>query len=116
MDETLLKTRTTDALRTTRIDRYTYHLFSSRTSDDVVVFLYDDKADVIGQVFFAADDLPLPPAAEAHGCVALYFTRSRLPEVLDMLRNEGPIELRWAGPLDSCLSTEFEPTGEGENR
>jgi hypothetical protein len=33
---------------------------------------------------------------------------------LDLLRNEGPIELRWAGPFDSCLSTEYEPVGEGE--
>jgi hypothetical protein len=46
--------------------------------------------------------------------VALYFARSRFSVVLDMLRNEGPNELRWAGPLDSCLSTEFERVGEGE--
>jgi hypothetical protein len=46
--------------------------------------------------------------------VALYFARSRFSAVLDLLRNEGPIELRWAGPFDSCLSTEYEPVGEGE--
>ena len=114
MDETLLKTRTADARRATRIASYTYHLFSSRTEDDVVIFLYDDEANLVGQVFFAADDLPLPPAAKTRGCVALYFPRSRFSAVMDMLRNEGPIELRWAGPLDSCLSTEFEPVGEGE--
>jgi len=98
----------------TPVARYTYHLFSSRSEDDVVIFLYDAKADVIGQLFFVADDVPLPPAAETRGSVALYFPRSRLPAVMDMLRNEGPIELRWAGPLDSCLSTEYEPVGEGE--
>lgn len=114
MDETLLKTRTTDARRATRIASYTYHLFSSRTEDDVVIFLYDEEANLVGQVFFAADDLPLPPAGQAHGCIALYFPRSRFPAVMDMLRNEGPIELRWAGPLNSCLSTEFERVGEGE--
>jgi hypothetical protein len=85
----------TDAMRATAVARYTYHLFSSRTEDDVVILLYNGQADVIGQVFFVTDDLPLPPA-------------------VDMLRNEGPIELRWAGPFDTCLSTEFEPVGEGE--
>src|SRR5512145_1105175 len=114
MDATLLTTRTTDALRATRIARYTYHLFSSRTADDVVIYLYDDNSNVIGQVFFPADDLPLPPASETRGCIALYFPRSRFRAVLDMLRNEGPIELRWAGPIDSCLSTEYERVGEGE--
>jgi hypothetical protein len=63
-------------------------LFSSRTEDDVVIFLYDDAADLIGQVFFAADDLPLPPAAKTRGCVALYFPRSRFSAVVDMLRND----------------------------
>jgi hypothetical protein len=105
---------TTDAPRATPVARYTYHLFSSRTEDDVVIFLYDGKANVIGQVFFVADDLPLPPAADTRGCVALFFPRSRRAAVLDMLRNEGPIDLRWAGPFDSCISTEYEPVGEGE--
>ena len=117
MNETLMEMEnaaSTAATRETPVASYTYHLFSSRTEDDVVIFLYNDKADLIGQVFFAADDLPLPPAAETRGCVALYFPRSRFPAVLDMLRNEGPIELCWAGPLDSCLSTELEPVGEGE--
>ncbi len=115
MHQALLESATTaDAKRATRVATYTYHLFSSRTEDDVVIFLYDDKANVIGQVFFVADDLPLPPAAEARGCVALRFARSRLSAVLDMLRNEGPIELRWAGPFDSCLSTAYERVGEGE--
>lgn len=113
MDATLT-TRITDALRATRIARYTYHLFSSRTADDVVIYLYDDNSDVIGHVFFPADDVPLPPASETRGCVALYFPRSSFRAVIDMLRNEGPIELRWAGPFDSCLSTAYERVGEGE--
>lgn len=114
MNETLIQSaRGTDTKRST-VASYTFHLFSSRTEDDVVIFLYDDQANLIGQVFFAADDLPLPPAAKTRGCVALYFPRSRFSVVLDMLRNEGPIELCWAGPLDSCLSTELERVGEGE--
>jgi hypothetical protein len=114
MNETLLKPRTTDARRATHIASYTYHLFSSRTEEDVVIFLYDDAANLIGRVFFAADDMPLAPASKTRDCVALYFPRSRFSAVLDMLRNEGPIELCWAGPLDSGLSTELEQVGEGE--
>lgn len=114
MNETLMQSATSADAKRSTVASYTLHLFSSRTEDDLVIFLYDDEANRIGQVFFAADDLPLPPAAKTRGCVALYFPRSRCSAVLDMLRNEGPIELCWAGPLDSCLSTELEPVGEGE--
>lgn len=101
-------------MRTVEITKYTYHLFSSRTEDAVMLFLYDDKHDVAGQVLFVGDDEPLPPAAEAAGRVALYFRHSQLPAVVDMLRNEGPVYLRWAGPLNTSLSTEYEPVGDGE--
>ena len=99
-------------LRATTVARYSYHLFSSRTDDEVMIYLYDANTDVVGHVCFAPDDQPLPPAVESRGIVELYFPRSRFLEVIDMLRNEGPIELRWAGPLDSCLSTAAEPVGE----
>ena len=101
-------------MRTLEVTRYTYHLFSSRDEDAVVVFLYDDKDDVVGEAFFVGDGGPLPPAADAGGRVALYFRRSQLPAVLDLLRNEGPIHLRWGGAFDTSLSTEYEPIGEGE--
>jgi hypothetical protein len=96
------------------VARYTYHLFSSRSEDDVVIYLYDSDGNAVARVFFPADDEPLPPASQTHGITALYFPRSRFAGILDMLRNEGPIELRWAGPSDSCLSTAFEPVGEVE--
>ncbi len=85
MQQTLMETTATNAMRARRIASYTYHLFSSRTADDVVIFLYDDGSDVIGQVFFPADDLPLPPASETRGCVSLYFPRSRFQAVLDLV-------------------------------
>ena len=101
-------------VRVKTVARYTYHLFSSRTQDDLMIYLYDANSDVLGHVYFVADDQPLPAASETHGIVALYFPRSGFASVMDMLRNEGPIELRWAGPFDSCLSTAFETVGEGE--
>ena len=99
---------------TVEVTKYTYHLFSSRTEDAVTLLLYDEKHDVAGEVFFVGDDDPLPPAAVAAGRVALYFRRALLPAVVDLLRNEGPVYLRWAGPINTCLSTEYEPVGEGE--
>lgn len=111
---TSLDTAPPQATQTIPVTRYTCHLFSSRSEDDVVIFLYGAAADVVGQVFFVADDEPLPPASQTRGVCALHFPRSSFHTVLDMLRNEGPIELRWAGPSDSCLSTTFEPVGEGE--
>jgi hypothetical protein len=100
---------------TVAVVKYTYHLFSSREDEDpVAIFLYDEKSDVVGEVFFVAEDKPLPPAQEAQGRVSLHFRRSQLMDVLDLLRNEGPITLRWAGPFDTSLSTEYEPIGEGE--
>ena len=105
---------TAPEVRRATVTRYTYHLFSSRPDDDGMIYLYDANADVVGHVCFVPDDQPLPPAAESRGIVALYFPRSRFLDVIDMLRNEGPIELRWGGPLDSCLSTALEPVGEGE--
>jgi hypothetical protein len=48
------------------------------------------------------------------GRVGLYFRRSQLPAVVDLLRNEGPVELRWKGPFDTCLSTAYERVGDGE--
>ena len=101
------------ASQTTPVIRFTYHLFSSRTEDDVAIFLYDAATKVVGQVFFVADDEPLPPASLTEGVTALYFPRSSLATVLDLLRHEGPIELSWAGPFDTRLSTALEAVGEG---
>jgi hypothetical protein len=100
--------------RTVEIAKYTYHLFSSRDQDSVVIFLYDEKSNVAGEVFFVTEDEPLPPAEEAQGRVALYYRQAQLPDVVDLLRNEGPIQLRWAGALDTSLSTGYELVGEGE--
>ena len=102
------------ATQTTPVIRFTCHFFSSRTDDDVAVFLYDAATRVVGKVFFVADDEPLPPASRTDGITALYFPRSSFASVLDLLRNEGPIELCWAGPFDTRLSTALEPVGEGE--
>jgi hypothetical protein len=98
----------------TKVARYTYHLFSSRDADDLVVYLYDEHADIVGQLAFVPNSQPLPPAKQIDGKHMFYFRCSRFPEVIDMLRNEGPIYLHWKDGSNSTLSTEYEPVGEGE--
>lgn len=96
------------------IAMYTYHLFSSREDDDVVLFLYDERSTLMAQLCFVPDEAALPPATEEKGKYTLYYRRSQLAEVLDLLRNEGPVYLSWGGGSDTTLATGYEPIGEGE--
>jgi hypothetical protein len=96
------------------ISRYTYHCFSSRDRDDVTLFLYDKASKVIGQVRAVPDGEPLPPAERRDGRALLYFHRAAMPQIVDLLRNEGPVYLHWENGRDAALATGYEPVGEGE--
>ena len=96
------------------IRRYTYHCFSSRDRDDVVLFLYDKRSSVVGQVFAVPDGEPLPPAERRDGRAVLYFHRGAIPQIVDLLRNEKPVYLQWNNGRDTALTTGYEPIGEGE--
>ncbi len=97
----------------TEIERYTYYLFSSRDEGEAIIFLYDDKSTVAAEVIFCDDAEPLPGPKEERGKQLLYFRRSALHDVVDLLRNEGPIYLKQDDGTDA-LSTGYEPVGEGE--
>lgn len=96
------------------ISRYTYHCYSSRERDDVTVYLYDKASNVVGQVRAMPDGEPLPPAERHDGRVILYFHRAAMPQIVDLLRNEGPVYLHWEQGRDAALATGYEPVGEGE--
>lgn len=98
----------------TEISRYTYHCFSSRDRDDVTLFLYDKASTVVGQVLAVPDGEPLPPAVPRDGRVLLYFHRAAMPQIVDLLRNEGPVYLHWQNGRDAALATGYERVGEGE--
>lgn len=100
-------------MKITEIERYTYYLFGSRAKGEAIIFLYDDKSTVAGEIVFCDDAEPLPPAAAEHGRQVLYFRRSALHDVVDLLRNEGPIYLK-QDDGSVALSTGYEPVGEGE--
>jgi hypothetical protein len=103
--------------QTIQIDRYLYYLFSSREDATPVVMLYNASGAQIGFVYFRGDTQPLPAAGQtADGKYQLYYRRSALADVIDMLRNEKPIYLHWVpeGTNNSRLSTGVEMVGEGE--
>jgi hypothetical protein len=99
---------------TIQIATYTYHLLSSLDEDEVALFLYDDGANVVGRVGVVADDRPMPPAERRGHCSFLYYRRPAFRDVVDMLRNEGPVYLTWRDGMNAALGTGFEPVGEGE--
>ena len=99
------------------IRKYLYYLFSSREDATPVVFLYDANDAHIGYVYFRGDTQPLPAARQySNGRFALYYRRSALADLIDMLRNEKPIYLHWVpeGTNNTRLSTTAELVGEEE--
>ncbi len=103
--------------QTISISKYLYYLFSSREDATPVVFLFDASGSHIAYVYFRSGSQPLPQAQQLpSGQYALYYRRSVLPELIDMLRNEKPIYLHWVpeGTNNTRISTSAEPVGEGE--
>jgi hypothetical protein len=96
------------------IGRYTCHCFSSRERNDVVLFLYDTRSTVVAEVFAVPEGEPLPPAKRVDGRALLYFRRTTMPQIVDLLRNEAPVYLCWNNGGDAELATGYEPVGEGE--
>jgi hypothetical protein len=103
--------------QTFEISKYLYYLFSSREDATPVLFLYDTSGAHIAYVYFRGDSQALPQARQLpSGQYALYYRRSVLPELIDMLRNEKPIYLHWVpqGTNNTRISTTVELVGEGE--
>jgi hypothetical protein len=103
-------------MKSIAIERYSYYLFSSRSDDDAVIYLYDAHSNVVAEVFFVEAGSPLPNASRTHGGrYLLYYRRSALPGLIDMLRNERPIHLTWVDSDNAALSTGFEMVGANES-
>lgn len=100
-----------------KIKKYLYYLFSSREDATPVLFLYDSRGTHVAYVYFRSDAQSLPEAKQhSNGRYALYYRRSVLPELIDMLRNEKPIYLLWVpeGTNNTRISTTKELIGEEE--
>ena len=69
----------------------------------------------IGQLIFKADGTALPSDSIAGGQVNIYYHLQDFANTIDMLRNEKPMYLLWAGPTgENGVKTTPEPVGEAE--
>lgn len=103
--------------QTYKVASYSYAQFS--TSGDSSIDLYDYNNKKIGiLVFLPLEEDLLPNAAQdINGLVRLYYSHLSLSTVVDLLRNENPIVLRyWTGRgNNSHIGTaKRELVGEGE--
>jgi hypothetical protein len=76
-----------------------------------------DGNTVVGQLIFLDSPaaLPSPRAnASAAGPLNIFFSIERFSSVVDLLRNEGPLEISVDGEIGTLRTATAEPVGEGE--
>jgi len=101
------------------IQSYSYAQFSN--SDTASIDLYSAEEKIFAILIFLPEDDPanLPRASKgADGIVRLYYKRERLGSIIDQLRYEAPLVLRFwtgAGGSNTHIATmDLEAVGEGE--
>jgi hypothetical protein len=82
-----------------------------------VISLRRDDKSLVGVAYFHRDPSTLPDtdSRTPQGAVHLHFPWEHFPHVLDLLRNERPLYLRYVGGESNVASimTSPEPVGEG---
>jgi hypothetical protein len=105
-----------------KIDGYAVRAWSSRPTTErspgkgaAGIYLYDGDT-YRGYVYFFADGTPLAPPVHdaANGRIFLHLNLCQFDAVLEMLREEHPIYIYYAGPTNAALRTGKEPVGEEE--
>ena len=76
------------------------------------IVLYQDQ-DVVGYVRFHDPTMSFVEDHETGGVIYMYLPTDRLADVIDVLRNEQPINFYFAVGR-AFLGTYVEPVGEGE--
>jgi hypothetical protein len=89
--------------------------FSARSEYDISLF---GESGHIGTIQFVGDDAEVPQPELWPGLqgAKVYFRRSDLPALIDILRNESPVKITVNDqpPGSVFITTGLEPTGEGE--
>lgn len=101
---------------TVEIKKYRCALFSSGDNPAKVSF-YDSGGANFGTAYIRPEPEVLPAAfVDPAGKYRLYYKYSRLPDLLDLLRNEKPVYLHfWSGSGNNThIATWEEPVGEAE--
>jgi len=101
---------------TTEIQSYRAALFP-KYDNAGKISLYDTSNKNFATAFLRRETENLKKAyLDPNGIALLYFRRSVWSELMDLLRNEGPLYLHfWEGPGNNThISTSQEPVAEGE--
>lgn len=80
------------------------------------VYLYGPANTYLGYVGIIKDGVPLPANVQhSNGVLNIYFHEAELVALLDTLRNEKPIFVRFHTTLNwGSVGTNLEPVGEAE--
>ena len=84
-----------------------------------IIGLRRDDNSLIGGAYFHRDPETMPDTdgQNALGYVHCHYTWKDFPNVLDLLRNEKPIRIRYVeGWKQASITTSMEPIGEGEEQ
>ena len=83
-----------------------------------IIGLRRSDGSLIGGAYFHRDAATMPTTDEqtATGYVWFHYTWEDYPQVLDLLRNESPVFVRYVagGWKIGSIATSIEPVGEGE--
>jgi hypothetical protein len=101
------------------IQAYSFAQFSSADTASIDLYGEDERLFAILIFLPESDPAQLPPAAKGvDGVLRLYYLRERLSGVIDQLRHESPLVLRFwtgAGGANTHIATmDLEAVGEGE--
>lgn len=103
---------------TSEIGTYQVLLISGYGSGDQIGFVYfnDKTGKYIGYAGIIRDSSPLPPNIQyPNGILNIYFHEAELVSLLDTLRNEKPIFVKFNTDLKwGSVGTDLEPVGEQE--
>jgi len=98
------------------ITSYTLALTSGHENYDATAFLRDAGGKVIGAATFvrAGKIIPKPSVNAKDNVLHLYFPSESMSAVLDVLRNEKPLQIEMLGDTAYISTSTMEPVGEGE--
>jgi hypothetical protein len=106
------------AVKVHDITRYSYS-FDARAGGPSALQLRGVQPEVIANVRFVDDasPVPLPELSPDLNSARVSFKRSALPGLIDMLRNESPVQvvINNQPPGFVFITTGIEPIGEGES-
>lgn len=101
-----------------KIDDYSTLIISNYSGGKQIgfIYLYDGSSKYLGYFGIIKEGEPLPQNVQhSNNILNIYFHESELQSIIDTLRNENPVYVKFHTTLKwGSLSTGKEPVGEGE--